>query len=68
MTLQTNDNMDRELSIDELDTVAGGDLLGFIAGLFGGAAGLAYSAYEAWSSVGHNTIDSVNANAAHRNR
>jgi hypothetical protein len=48
MTLSTNDNFaNRELSIDELETIAAGGFWGTIANFFEGPVGLAQLVYNA---------------------
>jgi bacteriocin-like protein len=48
MTFQSNDNLaNRELSIEELETISGGDWLSTFVNFFEGPVGLAQAAYNA---------------------
>jgi bacteriocin-like protein len=66
MTFQSNDNLaNRELSIEELETISGGDWLGAIVNFFEGPVGLAQAAYDA---LGLGKPGTVYASNAHRLR
>ena len=66
MTTQiNNDFANRELSIDELDTIAGGDWLGTFINFLEGPVGIAQAAYNALDLGKPAT---VYASAAHRTR
>jgi hypothetical protein len=66
MTFQGNDNLaNRELSIGEFETIAGGDWLGTIVNFFEGPVGLAQVAYDA---LGLGKPATVYASNAHRLR
>jgi hypothetical protein len=66
MTFQSNDNFaNRELSIEELETIAGGSFWGTIANFFEGPVGLAQLAYNALDLGKPGT---VYASGAHRLR
>ena len=66
MTFQSNDNFaNRELSIEELETISGGDWLSTFVNFFEGPVGLAQLAYNALDLGKPGT---VYASGAHRLR